>query len=309
MTQTPPTHIPVMLDPVLRVLDPQPNARIVDATLGLGGHAEALLERLGPGGRVIGIDRDGELLSLASERLSRFGERFRGVQARISFVADVVRGQGLESVDGILMDLGVCSVHLDDPQRGFSFRAEAQDVPLDMRMDRSRGETAAAWLARADLDELTQALRDGDVPAPRRVARALHSRRPLRTVGDLLTALDSVALPRRRHHPATLVFQALRIAGNDEFHELETALDASVELLAPRGRLAVLSYHSGEDRRTKEFMKGEARGCVCPPELPYCGCGRVPRMRIVARGEKPSDDEIARNPRARSARLRGAERL
>ncbi len=309
MTQPPHAHLPVMVAPVLRALDPRPDAHIVDATLGLGGHAEALLRELGPEGHVTGIDRDGEMLALAIERLSPFGERFRGVQARLSFLGDVLRGQGLELVDGILMDLGICSAQLDDPARGFSFRAEAAEVPLDMRMDRSRGETAASWLERVDQDELTEALRVGDVPAPRRVARALHARRPLRTVGDLLTALEGVKLPRRRHHPATLVFQALRMAVNDELHELESALDASVEWLAPRGRLAVLSYHSGEDRRTKEFLNSEARGCICPPELPFCGCGRKPRMRIVVRGEHASRAEIAANPRARSARLRAGERL
>ncbi len=133
--------------------------------------------------------------------------------------------------------------------------------------------------------------------------------RPIRSTAALLHALDEVRLPRRRHHPATLVFQALRIAVNDEYHELVAGLEASADLLSTGGRLVVLSYHSGEDRRVKQFFAREARGCICPAELPYCGCGRVPRMRIVARGEKPSDDEIARNPRARSARLRGAERL
>ena len=302
-------HLPVMVGPVLRALDPAPDARIVDATLGLGGHAEALLRRLGPDGRVIGIDRDAEMLARATERLRPFGERFRGVQARLSYMSDVVRGQGLDSVDGILMDLGVCSAQLDEAERGFSFREDAADAPLDMRMDRSRGETAAEWLARADEDELTEALRAGDVPAPRRVARALRARQPLRTVGDLLAALAEIPRPRRRHHPATLVFQAVRMTVNDERGELETALDASVELLAPRGRLAVLSYHSGEDRTTKEFLNREAKGCVCPPELPYCGCGRSPRMRIIVRAQRPSQEEIEANPRARSARLRAGERL
>ncbi len=302
-------HLPVMVGPVLRALDPAPNARIVDATLGLGGHAEALLRELGPEGRVIGIDRDAEMLARAKERLRPFGARFRGVQARFSYMSDVVRGQGLASVDGILMDLGVCSAHLDELERGFSFREEAADAPLDMRMDRSRGETAAAWLARADEGELTDALRAGDVPAPRRIARALRAGQPLRTVGDLLAALAEIPLPRRRHHPATLVFQAVRMTVNGERNELETALDVSVELLAPRGRLAVLSYHSGEDRTTKEFLNREAKGCICPPELPYCGCGRSPRMRIVVRGQRPSQQEIEANPRARSARLRAGERL
>lgn len=302
-------HTPVMVASVLEALDPRPDARLIDATTGLGGHSEALLERLGENGQVIGIDRDGEMLSRASERLARFGDRFRPVQARMSFMRDVMRGQGIDTVDGILLDLGVCSVHLDDPKRGFSFRREARDAALDMRMDRSRGETAAELLARVDENELEEILRDGDVPAPRRIARALASQRPIRTAGDLHAALDGTGLPRRKHHPATLVFQALRIAVNDEYRELETALDASLELLAPKGRLAVLSYHSGEDRRTKEFLRRESTGCICPPGLPYCSCGHEARMRIVARGQQASEAEIRANPRARSARLRAGERL
>jgi 16S rRNA (cytosine1402-N4)-methyltransferase len=177
-----------------------------------------------------------------------------------------------------------------------------------MRMDQDRGETAAELLARLDEAELTAVLREGGVPAPRRSARAIRSRLPIRTTHELREALRGIKLPRRRHHPATLVFQALRIAVNDELRELESALESAVELLAPGGRLAVLSYHSGEDRRVKEFLVREARGCICPPDLPRCGCGRSPRLEILTKGEGPDPDEVLRNPRARSARLRAAKR-
>jgi 16S rRNA (cytosine1402-N4)-methyltransferase len=177
-----------------------------------------------------------------------------------------------------------------------------------MRLDRGAGAPASELLAAANEAELCEILRAGDVPMPRRVARALCAATPLETTGDLLRALEGVALPRRRHHPATLVFQALRMAVNDEIGELERGLAQAVDVLAPGGRLVTLSYHSGEDARVKRFLAAEERGCVCPPRLPLCACGRRPRLHVLVRGEGPSDDEVARNPRARSARLRGAER-
>ncbi len=301
-------HLPVMVEPVLRVLSPRPGERILDATVGLGGHAELILRRLGPSGELIGIDRDRRMLRRAEERLRPFGRAVSLVHARLSYLKEVVKGRGAERLDGILMDLGVCSAQIDERTRGFSFRDGDEPVPLDMRMDQERGETASELLARLDEAELTTVLRAGGVPAPRRIARALRARLPLRTTRELREALRGVKLPRRRHHPATLVFQALRIAVNDELRELERALESAVELLAPSGRLVVLSYHSGEDRRVKQFLAREERGCICPPDLPRCGCGRSPRLKIVARGERPDPDEILRNPRARSARLRGALR-
>ncbi len=301
-------HLPVMVEPVLRVLHPREGARIVDATVGVGGHAEAILRRLGPTGELIGIDRDREMLRSCEERLRPFGSAVRLVHARLSSLREVVKGAGIEHVDGILMDLGLCSAQIDEPARGFSFKPSDEPLPLDMRMDQSRGETAAALLSRLDEVELVALLRQGDVPAPRRVARALRARLPIWTTQQLLDALHDVRLPRRRHHPATLVFQALRMAVNDELREIELALESALELLAPGGRLAVLSYHSGEDRRVKAFLAREARGCICPPDLPRCGCGRSPRLTLLTRGETSAADEILRNPRARSARLRGAER-
>jgi 16S rRNA (cytosine1402-N4)-methyltransferase len=297
-----------MLQPCLRALNPRPGATIVDCTLGLGGHSEAILEELGSEGQLIGIDRDASMLQLAERRLERFGAAFRAVHARFSFLDQIVRGAGLAAVDGVLMDLGLCSAHLDDPGRGFSFKPEAREAPLDMRMDQSRGETAAELIARLPESELVELLRAGDVPGPVRVARAIIAARPIRTVGELRQALEGVRLPQRSHHPATLVFQALRIAVNQEFEELQNGLESAVDLLSPRGRLAVLSYHSGEDRQVKRFMAREAKGCTCPPELPYCACGREPRLELVTRGEKASEQEVRSNPRARSARLRAGER-
>ena len=301
-------HVPVMVESALRLLAPRPGARIVDATVGAGGHAEAILHRLGSDGNLIGMDRDPEMLALAETRLRPCPGSFRLVHARLSSLRQVVDDSGLEPVDGVLLDLGLCSAQLDDRERGFSFRPGSEPSPLDMRMDRRQGRSAAELLEQLDDEALAEVLRAGGVPYARRVTRALRAHMPIRTTRELVDALADTPLPRRRHHPATLVFQALRMATNEEAQELESGLDASVEVLAPRGRLAVLSYHSGEDRRVKQFLTREERGCVCPPRLPRCACGRSPRLRVLVRGERPSPEEIRDNPRARSARLRGAER-
>jgi len=301
------SHVPVMLPEVMAALSPRAGGRYVDGTLGLGGHSRALLDAAGSNGHVIGLDRDIEMLRRAEAHLREYGDSFIAVRARLSYLADVVRGLELAPVDGILMDLGICSAQLDDPERGLSFQHE--DAPLDMRLDRDHGESVAELLDRIELDELTGILRDGEVTQPRRTARALLSRRPLRTVGDLRESLRGIPAPRRKHHPATLVFQALRMAVNDEMNELETALEAALDVLAPGGRLAVLSYHSGEDRRVKQFLAREARGCICPPALPMCGCGKRERLRVLKVDQAPEAEEIAHNPRARSARLRVGERL
>ncbi len=307
MTASAAEHVPVMLESVLRGLAPRPGGRYLDGTCGLGGHSEALLAAVAPAGRVVGLDRDHEMLSRAEARLAPAGEAFTAVRARLSYLADVVRGLELAPIDGVLLDLGICSAQLDDPERGLSFRHA--DAPLDMRLDRAHGETVSELLARVERDELREILRAGGVIGPGRTADALLGAGPLRTVGELRAALHGVPAPKRRHHPATLVFQALRMAVNDEMRELESALAAAVDVLAPGGRLAVLSYHSGEDRRVKEFFAREARGCICPKAMPRCGCGRVPRLTTVERGSAPEAAEVRRNPRARSARLRVGERL
>jgi len=308
-------HVPVMLEEVLDLLSLKPGGRILDATLGLGGHAVEIARRLGPNGVVIGLDRDPELLKRARERLlpageaRRAGAEFRLFHSRFSRLREVVAAAGETQIDGVLLDLGVCSVHLDEAERGFGFRTASEDVPLDMRFERTCSEESAAeLLARVDEPELVAILRAGEVPAPRRVAREIRARLPLRSTRELEAASRAAGLPRRRHHPATLVFQALRIAVNQEFEELERALDAALDVLGPGGRLVVLSYHSGEDRRVKNFVRREQRGCICPPRLPVCGCGRSPRMRALGRLRRPSEDEVRANPRARSARLRAGER-
>jgi 16S rRNA (cytosine1402-N4)-methyltransferase len=301
-------HVPAMVAGVLGALAPKPGARIVDATLGAGGHAEAILRALGPAGVLVGVDRDAEMLARAEARLRPLGGSVRLAHARFSDLAAVVRDAGLAAVDGVLFDFGVCSAQLDDPARGLSFAASAADAPLDMRLDRSEGAPASELLAATDETALADLLRAGGVPMPRRVARALRAAAPIATTGDLVRALERVPLPRRRHHPATLLFQALRMAVNDELSELERGLAQAVSVLAPGGRLVTLAYHSGEDARVKRFLAAEARGCICPPRLPGCACGRRPTLRLLVRGEGPTDDEVARNPRARSARLRAAER-
>jgi len=301
------THVSVMTETILASLNPAPGHRIVDGTLGLGGHAKVFLEHVGDAGTVIGLDRDASMITRAEQRLHAYGDRFVSVRSRISMIADVVRGLDLEPIDAVLFDLGLCSAQLDDPERGFSFQSD--ESPLDMRMTRSHGETVAELLARIELSELTELLRRGDVPGAGRVARMLLESGPLETVGQLKQVLGGLRLPRRRHHPATLVFQALRMSVNDELDEVERALEGALEVLRPGGRLAVLSYHSGEDRRVKRFFAREVRGCICPSDLPRCGCGRSPRVRVHVRGETASAEEVSRNPRARSARLRVGERL
>jgi 16S rRNA (cytosine1402-N4)-methyltransferase len=297
-----------MLEPVLDVLSPAPGQRIVDATVGGGGHAEAIARRLAGDGDLIAIDRDGEMLERAGKRLAPFGSGVRLVHARFSQLSQILRGAGLDRVDGMLFDLGLCSLQLDEPARGFRFLPADSATELDMRMDQSSGETAAEFLAEVEEEELAGLLREGGVPKPRTVARCILAHRPLRTAEELIGAVKKARLPRRTHHPATLVFQALRIAINDEYAELDAGLAASLKLLAPGGRMVVLSYHSGEDRRVKGFLAHEARGCICPRGMPVCGCGHSPQFRILVRGQGPSPKEVAANPRARSARLRAGER-
>jgi 16S rRNA (cytosine1402-N4)-methyltransferase len=309
-------HRPVLVAQCLELLDAAPGRLVVDATLGDGGHAEAILERSAPDGRLIGLDRDPDALRIAGARLGRFGARVSLEHASFGELGAVLARLAVESVDGVLFDLGVSSRQLDTPARGFRFgEASAADTPLDMRMDPSAGPTAAELLARASEAELERWLREyGELPAARRLARTLVERRrsrPLRTSADLLAAIAEARVGGgRRHHPATLVFQALRIAVNDELGALADGLEAAIAALAPGGRLCVIAYHSLEDRLVKRMLEREERGCICPPRIPVCRCGRRPRLeRLVRRPIRAGDEEVAENPRARSARLRAARRL
>jgi len=309
-------HEPVLLDECLRLLDVRPGILVLDGTLGLGGHAEAILQRSSPDGSLIGLDVDPDALERARRRLAPFGERATLVHASFRRLGAVLDELGIAAVDGLLLDLGVSSLQLDEPSRGFRFAdATAKETPLDMRMDPTLPDAAAELLASASEQALTDLLRRyGELPGAARLARAIvaaRRERPLRTAADLLALVRETGVGRgRKHHPATRVFQALRIAVNDELAALEEGLANGVERLAPGGRLVVIAYHSLEDRLVKTRIRELERGCICPPKLPECRCGRLPVLRRVTRKPVgPTPEEIRRNPRSRSARLRAAERL
>jgi len=307
-------HVPVMLRETVDLLAPSSGATLVDATLGPGGHAESLLEVVGPDGRLIGIDRDGRALDLARRRLARFGDAFVPIRGNHTDLLRLLREASVFAVNGVLFDLGVSSLQLDDPERGFSFRA---DGPLDMRMDPDSGPTAAEIVATASEEELRRILWNyGEERRARAVARAIveeRQREPLTRTRQLAQLVERVLGPgarRFRIHPATRTFQALRIAVNREIDDLERLVTEAASILRRGGRLAVISYHSLEDRAVKRAMKALAARCVCPPKLPVCGCGRENLLKLLtSKPVRPSEDEIARNPRARSARLRIGERL
>jgi 16S rRNA (cytosine1402-N4)-methyltransferase len=306
----------VLLEKSLSLLGLRSNSLIVDATIGGGGHAAAILDRTAPGGQLIGLDRDPRALEAAGRRLAAYGARARLVRASFRHLREVLASAGVSRVDGVLLDLGVSSPQLDDPRRGFRFAADSADVtPLDMRMDPDAPTTAAELLASASSEELATWFREyADLPGARRMARAIvaaRERAPLRTARDLLNVIEAVRIGRgRRHHPATLTFQALRIAVNDEIRSLEEGLDAAVDSLCPGGRLAVIAYHSVEDRVVKNRFRDAQRGCSCPPRTPVCVCGGRAKLRIVTkRPISPDADERRENPRSRSARLRAAERV
>ena len=309
-------HLPVLVEEVITMLAPAPGSLQIDATVGGGGHTERILEATNPDGRLLGLDADGAAIARVDARLRpRYGDRLVLRRANFRELKDVAPDAGFGAVDGMLFDLGLSSFQLVDTDRGFGIRAGG---PLDMRFDTSRGVPAAELLATLDADELTALFRRfGEEPNARRIARAIVDARatsPVATSEELASLVERVSpgnpRVRRRIHPATRVFQALRIAVNEELDALQDGLAAAVDLLRPGGRLVVLSYHSLEDRIVKRFLDAERKGCICPPELPVCVCGRSPRLRLVTKPSlTPTDAEIAENPRARSARLRAAERM
>ncbi|WCO65228.1 16S rRNA (cytosine(1402)-N(4))-methyltransferase RsmH [Iamia majanohamensis] len=303
-------HVPVLAAEVASVFAATDGGTYVDLTVGLGGHAALLLDAH-PGLRLVGIDRDRDALAIAAERLARFGSRVSLHHARSDGLPAVLDAAGADDVTAVLADLGVSSPQVDRPERGFSYRSD-RDGPLDMRMDQTRGRTAADLLAEVDEDALVRALRDlADEPHARRVARALVEAEP-RTTSELAEAVRG-ALPaarRRRGDPAKRVFQAVRILVNDEIGTLDRTLDLALDALVPGGRLAVISFHSVEDRMVKTRFRAAADGgCTCPEGLP-CVCGAEPTHRLLRRKPWVADDaERAANPRASSARLRAVEAL
>ncbi|MDH4141251.1 MAG: 16S rRNA (cytosine(1402)-N(4))-methyltransferase RsmH [Chloroflexota bacterium] len=309
-------HIPVMAEEVMSMLAPAPGGLHIDATLGGGGHTERILEATHPDGRLLGLDADGAAIARVDRRLQpRYGDRLILRRANFRELATIAPAAGFGAVDGALFDLGLSSFQLADTDRGFGFRAGG---PLDMRFDADRGVPAFELLATLDAAELTALFRRyGEEPRAGRIARAIVEARriaPITTAEELAALVERVAPPDprkpRRVHPATRTFQALRIAVNEELDALQEGLAGALDLLRPGGRLVVVSYHSLEDRIVKRFFAAERRGCVCPPEIPVCVCGRNPRLRLVTRPSMtPTAAEIEANPRARSARLRAAERL
>lgn len=302
------THAPVMVDEVLRYLSVQPGGRYVDCTVGGGGHSLAILETAAPGGLLLGIDADAAALDIARERLEPYAGSLLLRQANFRDLAAVCRDANFVPVHGVLFDLGVSSYQLADESRGFGFQVEA---PLDMRFGEGQDVTAYEIVNTYGERELADLIwRYGEEPASRRIARAIAAARPLETTAELAEVVTRAGGgARRRIHPATRTFQALRIAVNDELAALEPALMDATARLAPGGRIVVMSYHSLEDRivkRTFEFLAGR---CRCAPELPMCCCGARKQVELLTRKPvQPTADEVERNPRARSARLRAAQK-
>lgn len=306
--------MPVMADEVIRFLAPKPGGIYVDGTIGGAGHAARILEASSPDGILIGFDRDAEALRAAREKLLPFGDRVRLLQGNFAGLAEALAGFGIERIDGLLLDLGVSSHQFDSAERGFSFQ---KDAPLDMRMDRGSGDSAADLVNTLPEQELERIFRDfGEERWARRIAAFIVNAReeaPIETTLRLVNIIKG-AIPRgaweERLHPATRIFQALRIAVNDELASLEKVLDMGIRMLNRGGRGVVIAFHSLEDRIVKNSFREFARGCTCPKGLPYCVCGNTPLLRVLT--GKPvmaGEAEVEANPRARSAKLRAAERL
>jgi len=304
-----PIHLPVLLDEVIAALQPRRGGRFVDCTVGLGGHAAAILEEILPSGRLLGIDADPEAIRISKNRLSRYGDAVTLVNDNFINLEAICERYHIHPVDGILFDLGVSSLQLDTAERGFSFHL---DAPLDMRFDPEQGLTASDIVNRFSEQELAKLIeRYGEERHSRRIARRIIQNRPIATTAQLAQLVEQAVNGKRaRIHPATRTFMALRIAVNNELQNLELALKQTLNLLRPGGRLTVLSYHSLEDRIVKQFMRYAASSCLCPPGTIVCRCGHVPTLKLISRKViKPTSLEIESNPRSRSAKLRVAERL
>jgi len=301
-------HQPVLYQEIIHALRPQSGARYIDGTLGAGGHAHGLLTASAPGGLLLGLDVDPQALDLARKWLAPFGERAIIKQASYLALARHMEELGWDAVDGILLDLGASSMQFDTPQRGFSFLA---DGPLDMRFDPSAGLTAAAIVNTWPEQELADLLfRFGEEPAAQRIAQAIVTARPLESTGQLAALIEQVKPRRGPRHPATLTFQALRMAVNDEQESLEEVLPVAVKALKKGGRLAVISFHSLTDRLVKLFFRRESKDCLCPPRQPICTCGHNASIKEFNRHPiLPTEAETRQNSRARSAKLRVAEKL
>jgi 16S rRNA (cytosine1402-N4)-methyltransferase len=306
------THVSVMAREVMDLLRPEARKRYLDGTLGGGGHAEEILIHSSPDGQVLGFDLDDEALDAARQRLSRFGDRLVLRQANFAAAEAILNEIGWLGVDGIILDLGVSSHQFESPERGFSFRGKAR---LDMRMDRRQSLDAYQIVNTFSAPELERILRQyGEEPQGRRMALRIAAERKMKTIDTTEELADIVARIKgkreRGHHPATQTFQALRIAVNQELQNLERFLESGYELLEPKGRMVIISFHSLEDRLVKRAFRKWSRNCLCPPRTPTCQCGWSQKVKLLmTRPLSPSPSELDANPRARSAKLRAVERI
>lgn len=307
------THRPVLLEECIQGLAIRPDGLYIDGTLGRGGHSEEIVKRLTQGGRLICIDRDSQAIEAGKARLDPWAEQITFLHGNFGDLAQLLDGAGIGKADGMLFDLGVSSPQLDDPERGFSYM---HDAPLDMRMDRDDALTAWTVVNQWPRTELRRILSQyGEEKYAGPIAAAIERARekaPIETTGQLVEvirgAMPAAAL-REKQHPAKRSFQAVRIAVNGELDALEPMVEAAAQALRPGGRLAVITFHSLEDRIIKRAMLAQAQGCTCPPEFPVCVCGKKPKLKILTRRPIVSGEaELAENPRARSAKLRAAEK-
>jgi 16S rRNA (cytosine1402-N4)-methyltransferase len=306
-------HTPVLLREAIDLLAPKPGGVYVDGTLGAGGHATEILKRSAPDGILIGLDQDAEAVERCRTALAPFGSRAVIRQANYRDLPEVLSGLGYESIDGVLLDLGMSWFHLKAPERGFSFML---DGPLDMRMDQSKPQSAADLVNTLPREELAKVIREyGEESRAWAIAGAIEKARvkePITSTAQLARIVTSVfpPYPPRRIHPATLTFQALRIAVNDEMDALQEGLDRIMPVVRRGGRLAIISFHSLEDRIVKRTFAASAKGCICPPKMPVCACGKKPELTVLTpRPVIAGPEELERNPAARSAKLRAAEKL
>jgi 16S rRNA (cytosine1402-N4)-methyltransferase len=304
-----PVHVPALLDEVIAALRPRRGGYFVDCTLGLGGHAAAILEKISPSGKFLGIDADPEAIKVSQDKLSDYGEAVILVNDNFVNLEAICERYHFHPVNGILFDLGISSLQLGTAERGFSFHLDAS---LNMRFDSGQGLTASDIVNSFSEQELAKLIeRYGEERHSRRIARYIVQNRPIATTVELARLVERISGGKRaKIHPATRTFMALRIAVNNELQNLELALKQTINLLCPGGRLAVISYHSLEDRIVKQFMRYAASNCLCPPGTVICRCGHVPTLKLISRKViKPSSLEVESNPRSRSAKLRIAERL
>ncbi|RLD05937.1 MAG: 16S rRNA (cytosine(1402)-N(4))-methyltransferase [Chloroflexi bacterium] len=302
-------HQPVLYHEIIQALQPKNKGYYVDCTLGAGGHALGILQASQPEGKLLGFDLDPQALALARETLAPHEQRILLLQRSYTTLSETLQEIQWHLVNGIVLDLGVSSMQFDTAERGFSFR---EDAPLDMRFSPKIAESAADIINTYSEAELAEIIfRYGEERASRRIAKAIIRDRPIRTTFELASLISTV-IPRRgkRVHPATRTFQALRIAVNDELDSIESILPQATNALAPGGRLAIISFHSLEDRLVKQYFRRESKNCICPPRQPVCTCNHKASIKEIARKPiRPSDEEIAKNPRARSAKLRIVEKL